>query len=254
MEWSNALARATASTTGGPPAGFGCVLDGADRAPVPAFTATVNGSTVNFDASATTDPDSGDTIRAYLWRFGDGLGSFDFNGLSPRHRYAAGGTYRVTLQVMDSHGATAVVRRDITVAQPEPAPTRSFKARLDENLDLGGFGSGSGTATRLGAVSEDAQLFWNFDDAPAAYHAVGEVSLTNSSGDLLSARYEVTLTDTASPPQGTSFTLRGSYEIQGGRQALSGATGAGTVSGTCTSSPERSDADCHVDLEGTIGT
>ncbi len=60
------------------------------------------GSDVQFDGSASSDPDG--SIVSYLWEFGDGGESSEMN---PVHSYAASGTYNVTLTVYDDNGAMA---------------------------------------------------------------------------------------------------------------------------------------------------
>ncbi|MBL4674376.1 MAG: cellulose binding domain-containing protein, partial [Arenicella sp.] len=79
-------------------------------APNAAFSTTNNQLTVNFDASASNDPDNGPQALSYSWNFGDGSSSG--NGASPSHTYTASGTYTVTLTVsdgQDTDGATEMV-------------------------------------------------------------------------------------------------------------------------------------------------
>lgn len=76
------------------------------------------GDTVNFDASASYDPNQ-DSL-SYLWDFGDGNTA---TGLNPTHTYADNGTYTVTLTVTDPHGATATDTLTVTVANVAPTVT-----------------------------------------------------------------------------------------------------------------------------------
>jgi hypothetical protein len=243
MEWSNALAAAQ---------GFGCVLDGADHAPETAFTATVRGATVDLDAGVTTDPDPGDSIQAHLWRFGDGLGGFA--GESVHHHYASAGTYRVQLQTVDSHGATSLAERDVTVSQPKPAPMHAFKAHLVDALDIRGFGSGAGNATGLGSVTESADLFWDLRDAPEVFRVLGFDELATRSDDRIVVSMQLALRDVSNPPQGTDYAVTGSYVVEGGMGAMVNATGRGAITGTCTSSFTSDAADCDLRWEGEIGS
>src|SRR5207253_2671261 len=110
------------------PQGLGCVTGADDRAPTAAFTATPHGAVVSFDATASTDPDLGDSI-AYFWIFGDGTSVPD--DASTNHTYPAAGTYTVVLLVTDSHGATAFMRQTVTVDQPDPSIP--FKAHMIES-------------------------------------------------------------------------------------------------------------------------
>ncbi len=60
------------------------------------------GEVLAFNASASGDPDG--TIIAYQWDFGDGSTAV---GLSATHAYASGGSYTVTLTVIDDAAARA---------------------------------------------------------------------------------------------------------------------------------------------------
>jgi subtilisin len=70
---------------------------------------------VEFDASASHDPDGG-AIVAYQWTFGDGLTG---SGVKPSHRYLSPGRYEVTLTVWDSAETSGKLTRPLTVL---PAP------------------------------------------------------------------------------------------------------------------------------------
>jgi large repetitive protein len=78
-----------------------------NQLPVADFTADPEGSffipkTIDFDASASHDPDG--SIVAYQWDFGDGdTGA----GKTVSHEYTSYGTYNVILTVFDNTGAPA---------------------------------------------------------------------------------------------------------------------------------------------------
>ncbi len=77
--------------------------------PVANFSFTTSGLTANFTDSST---DSGGTINAHAWTFGDGATS---TATSPSHTYAAAGTYSVSDKVTDNLGATNTKTSSVTV-------------------------------------------------------------------------------------------------------------------------------------------
>ncbi len=90
---------------------------GGNAPPTARFTATPAAGDapldVNFDASASSDPDG--SIVAYGWRFGDGVTG---SGETANHRYDRPGQYSVELTVTDNDGAEA--RRTATVTVTDP--------------------------------------------------------------------------------------------------------------------------------------
>ena len=76
---------------------------------------------VNFDGSASSDPDAGDTLT-YLWDFGDGSTS-ETTSPTTSHTYTTEETYIATLSVQDDEGAEsapATVRIDAGNRAPGP--------------------------------------------------------------------------------------------------------------------------------------
>jgi hypothetical protein len=86
----------------------------ANQSPIAAFTyaptSPTAGAAVQFDASASSDPDG--TIISYAWSFGD---SGTAVGGIVSHVYAATGSYTVQLTVTDNGGKAAQVARTVTV-------------------------------------------------------------------------------------------------------------------------------------------
>ena len=82
---------------------------GGNQPPVAAATATPTSGNaplvVNFDGSASSDPDAGDTI-SYSWDL-NGDGTFgDSTVAKPSFTYSTAGTYNAVLKVTDNHGAS----------------------------------------------------------------------------------------------------------------------------------------------------
>jgi len=97
--------------------------------PTASFTASPNpvdvGAPVAFDASASTDPDG--TIVSYAWDFGDASTG---TGVTASHAYAAPGTYRVVLTVVDNESYAGNATTDVVVRSPRvpQPPVASFTA------------------------------------------------------------------------------------------------------------------------------
>ncbi|MFC5743731.1 PKD domain-containing protein [Dyella tabacisoli] len=111
--------------------------------PVAGFSFATNQLTANFTNSST---DSGGTITAYSWNFGDGASA---TTASPSHTYAAAGTFNVSLTVTDNNGASNTKSQSVTVA------SSGGSTQL-----LGNTGFETGTATpwtaTSGVVSNDS--------------------------------------------------------------------------------------------------
>jgi PKD repeat protein len=75
--------------------------------------------TVNFDGSGSSDPDSGDHIASYTFKFGDGQ-SVTQSTPTVSHTYSKAGTYAATLTVTDSHGAQSQNAAEVTITVTAP--------------------------------------------------------------------------------------------------------------------------------------
>ena len=71
------------------------------------------GETVEFDASASFDPDG--TIVRYVWYFGDDSTSEE---ISPSHSYTSAEEYEVTLTVVDEYGIRSSNTTTLIVVAP----------------------------------------------------------------------------------------------------------------------------------------
>ena len=143
--------------------------------PIATFTAACNAFTCGFDGSGAADVDG--TIQYYGWTFGDGSGG---SGATTSHRYAAAGTYVVTLTVFDNTGQQTVASRTLSLVNA--APIAAFTAAC-----------GSLTCTFNGTASSDsdgaiATYSWAFGDGTTGFGAIVTHAYTTS------GTYNVTLT------------------------------------------------------------
>ena len=95
-----------------------------DEPPAASFTHTCVDLSCDFVDTSTDDGG----ITSWAWYFGDGSAS---PVQSPSHVYEVGGTYTVTLTVMDAGGLADTTWQQLTVTEPSPpppneAPTASF--------------------------------------------------------------------------------------------------------------------------------
>ena len=130
---------------------------------------------------------------------------------------------------------------------------RPFRATLTETLSVEGPLSGSGNATHMGKVSDSGSLSVDKSNFPVSLVFSATGTLTAANGDEVFFSYVVTQTDTASPPQGMNYDESGNYTITGGTGRFAGATGSGTISGTCVSSFTSTIGTCNDTWTGTIG-
>jgi PKD repeat protein len=114
-------------------------------------------ATLSAQGSAAPD---GRYLVYFGWDFGDGTTS---SGYQVRHRYAATGTYSVTLTVRDNMGVTATARTTVTVVSslanqpPVPAMTVPLTASVNEAVTF----DGSASRDPDGTI---ARWVWSFGD------------------------------------------------------------------------------------------
>ena len=92
--------------------------------PYATFTYSLNGTTVNFDASQSKDIDG--NIAVYSWDFGDGNSG---SGVSPSHQYNKEGMYKVVLTVNDDGGKTGTTFRNIYISGSPVSTEIQFQFR-----------------------------------------------------------------------------------------------------------------------------
>lgn len=147
--------------------------------------AAMVGEAVQFDGTASTDPDG--SIQTYEWSFGDGNTG---TGVGPVHAYTMAGTYTVTLTVTDDQGMTGSATTTAEISEPNAQPQPPV-------ADAGGPYSGvAGTAVLFdGSASTDPDgtiqtYVWDFGDNTSG-NGVGPVHTYAAAGV-----YTVTLTVT----------------------------------------------------------
>ena len=116
-----------------------------NRAPIASFIRTPNSGSVplpvNFDASASNDPD-GDALT-YSWNFGDGTTG---SGRTIQKTYNSSGKFRVVLTVSDSKGAKATRVRSVFPGNTAPTPTIA-SPRSSDSFSVGQSITVRGSAT-----------------------------------------------------------------------------------------------------------
>ncbi len=156
---------------------------------------------VKFDASASSDPDTGDTLTYHWDFFGDGSATKTTTTPTTTHTYSTNGTYTAFLRVEDNHGALsdpATVRIDVGNQAPNVAiesPSANMLFRDGQQITL----SGSATDPEDGQLEEGA-LEWE--------------ALRHHNGDHTHPYFSQNgnnLIITAPPPEGLISTGAGSY-------------------------------------------
>jgi 6-phosphogluconolactonase (cycloisomerase 2 family) len=92
--------------TGGNGPAYGSFVVLPNQGPVAGFTATLDGPSVTFDASASTDPDG--HVALHHWNFGDGTTQTTIEPQTT-HVYSRTGRFRATLVVTDNEGCSTTI-------------------------------------------------------------------------------------------------------------------------------------------------
>jgi PKD repeat protein len=70
---------------------------------------------VDFDGSASSDPDAGDSIAHYTFDFGDGSAPVTQDGATISHTYTEAGNYHASLTVQDSRGKASTNSASVVI-------------------------------------------------------------------------------------------------------------------------------------------
>lgn len=103
-----------------------------NQKPLASFTVSTDGLSIAVDASDSSDPE-GETL-GYRWDFGDGSDPVSSTQATAEHEYAKDGTYTVTLEVSDEHGAAASRSVEVSVQAPvqNQPPTAAFTTKVTD--------------------------------------------------------------------------------------------------------------------------
>jgi PKD repeat protein len=163
--------------------------------PVASFTVSEDYLEIFVDASASTD-DFG--IVSYTWSYGDGGSG---SGVMDSHMYAMGGTYTVSLTVVDTGGKSATTTQSVSVVAN--TPPMAMIALVSTNFLVVTL-SGAGSMDDSGIAS----YAWNFGDGMTGSGA----SVTHTYA--ADGTYTVTLTVTDDHGLSDSATLSVTVEAQ----------------------------------------
>jgi Glucose / Sorbosone dehydrogenase/PKD domain/RTX calcium-binding nonapeptide repeat (4 copies) len=162
-----------------------------------------NGLEVTFDGSASSDPDTGDTLTSYIWDFDDGE-TMETTTPTTSHTYSTSGTYFASLSVEDNNGARSqaeTVRIDAGNEAPIPmieSPSADMLFRVGQEITL----SGSATDPEDGQLKEGS-LEWEVLQHHNAPNPHTHPYLQDTIGN--------NLTITAPMPEGVISTGDGNY-------------------------------------------
>jgi len=153
--------------------------------PTAAFTKSASivytGEVIDFDASASYDPDG--YIFSYSWNFGDGNTD---SGVTVSHSYVDDGEYTVALKVVDDDGAFSIKKESIVVKNRPPVADLTTSAAILDKEEIVTFNA-SGSYDPDGYIVDYS---WDFGDGNTA------TGVTVSHSYSASGAYTVTLTVT----------------------------------------------------------
>lgn len=177
----------------GPAGSYGVVGNAAcapNTAPVAALTGSpLTGDApllVNFNASASSDADPGDTIASYTFDFGDGSAPVTQATPLIAHTYTDHGEFRGTVRVTDSRGkvsdnvAGVVIDADLPLANVVSRKVHGGAGFFDINLPLNDI---VGIECRTGGASGNYSIVYTFD---RNLTSVGTATVSQGTGSIAS--------------------------------------------------------------------
>src|SRR5205823_9503043 len=143
-------------------------LEAKDNPPVASLGAAASaseGSAVQFDASASTDPDAGDAVQSFEFDFGDGSPILRSANATPTHTFADNGNYTVTLTVYDKGGAFSHATQTVPITNLPPSATFAPPASSPEGSPF----TLSMTAATDPSLVDATALLFAFDCGDGSY-------------------------------------------------------------------------------------
>jgi PKD repeat protein len=154
------------------------------------------GSSIGFDASASSDP--GDDIVLYEWDW-DNNGTYDATGVTASHSFSNGGSYTVVLRVTDADSASSTSTAIVTV-NAGPTAIISGPTTVNEGGSITLDGSNSTDDTAVTGYAWDLDNEGQYDDATS-------VSVSPSFPDSGSATIGLQVTDAGGLTGATSVVI-----------------------------------------------
>jgi PKD repeat protein len=162
----------------------------------------IEGQAIIFNASASYDPDPGDSIASFEWDFNND-GSTDATGMEATWTWNDDHTGQVNLTVTDSHGENSTDTTSVTILNAPP----EVEAGNNQTVNEGDTVSFIGDFTDPG-IGDTHTIEWNFGDGTPG--STGTLEPTHVYAD--NGTYSVTLTVTDDDGASTSDTLNVTVE------------------------------------------
>lgn len=174
----------------------------APAAPSGTFSTSLDGFFLLVNAAGVSAP-LGYSISSYAWAWGDSTPAG--SGVSATHRYAAGGSYTVTLTVTYDSGDSYEITEEVSMPTiTAVAPLRVTRGAAGTLITITGtgFGASQGYGTvEIGGVEAiiaswaDTSITCRADDSPATPLGAQHVVVTENGGTDATARYAVYVYD-----------------------------------------------------------
>jgi hypothetical protein len=163
---------------------------------------------VNFDASASTDPDTGDSIASYTFDFGDQ--SAQVTQASPliSHTYNSNGHFHATVSVTDSHGLASsnVAGVEIEVELPlDDVVSRKVHGTFTGDIDLLKPDGTGDIECRSGGTNKTFTIIYTFGSCPMGNCEFTVTGMANNV--MLSPTSGATLNDHEPGPGMNQYTV-----------------------------------------------